>query len=232
MRVYWHPTTKNFGDVLTVPILRHLGFTLEHVERQTHGKVLATGSIMNCLRPHDTVWGTGVQLDHRYPAKTATFLAVRGPLTRSCIDGADVPEVYGDPALLLPRLYDPDVTTSHKIGVMPHYMDARAARHRYPKALFIDVYGGWRRVVRQMKACERIVTTSLHGVIAADAYGIPVTWHGSYTGRIVSGNLKFQDYFLATRGRCLTPGPVPGLDRATYRRLCVGLTVAARRLPA
>jgi pyruvyltransferase len=231
VRAYWHATTKNFGDVLTPVILRHLGYRLARAERSDTGKVLAVGSIMTCLRPGDVVWGTGTQLDRRYSAARSRFLAVRGPITRSCIDNAHVPRVYGDPALLLPLIYDPDVTRSHRVGVMPHYMDAGAARKRYPDALFIDVKGGWRRVVRQMKACDRIVTTSLHGIIAADAYGIPVTWEPSYTGRIVSGNLKFQDHFLATGRGCRTPGPVPQLPREQWERLCRQLKHAATSLP-
>jgi hypothetical protein len=232
MRVYWHPTTKNFGDTITVPILEHLGFRCERADRAEGGKVVATGSIMNVLRPRDVVWGTGVQEDRRYRASTARFLAVRGPLTRACIDGANVPEVYGDPGLLLSEVYNPHVERRHRLGVMPHYMDARRAREIHPGGLFIDVKGGWRRVVRQMKSCDRIITTSLHGIIAADAYGIPVTWAASYSGRIVSTSLKFQDYFLATRGRCLTPGPVPRLEDSRYRALCDGLRRAAAKLPA
>jgi pyruvyltransferase len=232
MRTYWDPKTKNFGDVLTPVILQHLGFELERVERTVHGKVLGIGSVMNALRPGDTVWGTGVQHDRRYATDKATFLAVRGPLTRSCIDGAHVPEVYGDPGLLLPQVYDPEVEVRHQLGVMPHFVDAELGRAKYPGALFVDVLGGWRRVVRQMKACERVVTTSLHGIIAADAYGIPVTWEPSYTAGLVSGNLKFQDYFLGTGRPCLAPGPVPPMDRELWARTCAQLVRAAQGLPS
>jgi pyruvyltransferase len=232
MRTYWNPNVKNFGDVLTPVILGHLGFRPRCVDRGERDKVLAIGSVMNALRPGDTVWGTGVQHDRRYTATTATFLAVRGPITRSCIDGATVPQVYGDPALLLPEVYDPRVEVRHRIGVMPHFVDAKPAQRRYPDALYINVKGGWRAVVRQMKSCERIITTSLHGVIAADAYGIPVTWHASYTDAIVSTNLKFQDHFLATGRPCLPPGPVPPLDRDLWRHLCEQLKRAAAGLPS
>jgi pyruvyltransferase len=231
MRAYWHPTTQNFGDTLTPAILRHLGYRPERADRNERGKVVAVGSIMNVLRGGDVVWGAGVQIDTRHVARTATFLAVRGPITRSCIDGARVPQVYGDPALLLPEIYDPPISPSRTLGVMPHYMDAGAARRRYPDALIIDVKGGWRRVIRQVRACERIITTSLHGVIVCDAYDIPCVWEPSYSGRIVSKNLKFQDHFLATRGRCLTPGPVPPMDRQRYERICDRLKDAAKRLP-
>lgn len=232
MRVYWDTRTKNFGDVLTPVILKHLGFELEHAKRTDEGKVLAIGSVMNALRPRDVVWGTGVQFDRRYQADSVKFLAVRGPITRSSIDGALVPAVFGDPGLLLPEVYDPHVTVSHEVGVMPHRVDIPEGRRRYPDALFIDVTGGWRRVIRQMKSCKTVITTSLHGIVAADAYGIPVVWEASYSGDIISRNLKFQDYFLGTRGRFVSPGPVSPLHPDEYARLCSRLKDAASQLPA
>lgn len=232
VRAYWNPKASNFGDTLTPIILRHLGYSPQCVGRDAHGKVLAVGSIMNALRERDVVWGTGVQFDQRHTARSARFLAVRGPITRSCIDGARVPAVYGDPALLLPAVYDPEVETVRKTGYMPHYKDRSRARARYPSGYIIDVSGGWRKIIRQMKACEHIVTTSLHGIIAADAYGIPCTWEASYSGRLVSGNLKFQDHFLGTGRDARPPGPVPMLDRGRYAQLCDGLTRAAAGLPA
>lgn len=231
MRTHWNPAATNFGDVLTPVILRHLGHTLERVDRGEHGKVLAVGSILNALRPGDTVWGTGVQHDRRYDGSRATFLAVRGPLTRSCIDHASVPQVYGDPGLLLPEVYHPAVERVHDVGIMPHFIDLPEARRRYPGRLIIDMTAPWPAVVAGMLSCERVITTSLHGIIAADAYGVPVTWHGSYSGQLVSENLKFQDYFLSTGRGCLPAGPVPALDRDLYGHLCDQLKRAAASLP-
>lgn len=232
MHAYWNPKASNFGDTLTPVILRHLGYNVRCVDRNTPGKVLAVGSIMNALRARDVVWGTGVQFDQRYVARSARILAVRGPISRSCIDGVRVPRVYGDPALLLPLVYDPDVEPVRTVGYMPHYKDVALTRKKYPNGYVIDVCSGWRKIIRQMKACEHIVTTSLHGIIAADAYGIPCTWEASYSGRLVSGNLKFQDHFLGTGRHARQPGRVPMLDRDQYTELVDGLTRAAKALPA
>ena len=60
---------------------------------------------------------------------------------------------------------------------------------------------------------------------------LDVTWHGSYSQKVASTNLKFQDYFLATRGSCQRPGRIPPLPRDEWTRLCDGLTHAARHLP-
>jgi pyruvyltransferase len=233
MRVYQHPGTDNFGDTLSLPILSHFAAgPVELAERNERGKVLAVGSILTCMRPGDVIWGAGVQQDQRFQADGARFLAVRGPLTRSAIDGVDVPAVYGDPGLLLPLVYDPDVDVVHDVGAVPHFVDAYESQQRNRGALHISVKSPWRDVVRQIKSCRRIIATSLHGIVVAEAYGIPVMWHPSYTGKLRSTNLKFQDYFMGTGRAPQRPGVVDPLPRDVWRERCAELLEAAVQLPA
>ena len=128
--------------------------------------------------------------------------AVRGPLTRARLieQGVDCPEVYGDPALLLPRFYNPSVAKTHKIGIIPHYID-QGSEHleRFtgdPAVLLIDVTNGYRKFVQQIKSCERIASSSLHGIILADAYGVPSTWI-ELSDKVDGDGFKFRDYFLS-----------------------------------
>lgn len=233
MRVYQHPGTENFGDTLSLPIVSHFAGRLAQLaERNDRGKVLAVGSILTCMRPGDVIWGAGVQQDQRFQADGATFLAVRGPLTRSAIDGVDVPAVYGDPALLLPLVYDPDVDVVHDVGAVPHFVDAYESQQRNRGALHISVKNHWQDVVRQIKSCRRIIATSLHGIVVAEAYGIPVMWHASYTGNLRSTNLKFQDYFMGTGRPPQRPGVLDPLPRDVWESTCQGLIERVRDLPA
>lgn len=73
--------------------------------------VMCIGSVIDWMTTHDSViWGTGVR-DNSNELKTKPFkvLAVRGPLTRQYLlkNGVKCPEIYGDPALLLPNIYPP-----------------------------------------------------------------------------------------------------------------------------
>ena len=96
--------------------------------RSQKDNYLAIGSTLGMLtNEHTIVWGSGTIDDSRvldcHPKK---ILAVRGPLTRQWLlkQGVDCPEVYGDPALLLPRLYTPSVQKKrYKLGIIPHYDD-------------------------------------------------------------------------------------------------------------
>jgi pyruvyltransferase len=162
------------------------------------GKILSTGSLIHRIQAGDVVWGTGAikGLPVEVPA-TARVLAVRGPLTRRLL-GAAAPEVYGDPALLLPRFYDEPQVVTYEVGVVPHYLDKRYMRSPPdPAILTIDVQADWRIVVDNIRRCRSILSSSLHGLIVAEAFGIPATWV-SAGDRLPGGEFKFHDYYLAT----------------------------------
>jgi hypothetical protein len=48
-------------------------------------------------------------------------------------------------------------------------------------------------VVREIAACAAVLTTSLHGLIVADAYGIPAVW-STLAPDLIGGTFKFHDY--------------------------------------
>lgn len=201
MRTYWW-TEKNFGDTLTPIVLKHFlpDETIEWVERDESNKLLGIGSIVHLAKSGDTVWGSGSNRGWRkYNGRGVKYLAVRGPLTRSQIFHAEVPEVYGDPALLLPLIYNPEVKQEYEVGLLPHYVDKpfvdRDSGH------FIDIQSDWKNVINEVKKCKKIIASSLHGIIVAEAFGVPAVWV-KYSEKIIGGEYKYQDYFLGSgRGK-------------------------------
>lgn len=217
VKAYWFTGMNNVGDTLTEPLLNHFGYDVELVDRNTKGKLLAVGSIMRCARDGDVVWGAGCMRDWHVVKRNCRFLAVRGPHTRALISSSEVPEVYGDPGLLLPLLYDPDVPVRYETGIIPHYLDRpiapRAGHH------FIDVESDWKTFVQEIKSCRKVISSSLHGIIIAEAYGVPVEW-AKYSDLIIGGDFKFQDYFSGTGRGPQQYGqlePLRGLDRIQDR---------------
>jgi pyruvyltransferase len=196
IKAYWW-SAKNFGDVLTPIILEWLtGKKVELASRKDSGKILAVGSVMAALKENDIVWGTGWHKHKMVTApKGATFLAVRGPLTRKLIKG-NVPEVYGDPALLLPKIYFPSVKKTHKVGLIPHYVEKPLLKATKGEKM-IDIQADWKKVIEDILSCEMIISSSLHGIICAEAFGIPTAWV-QVSKKIIGKGLKFNDYFLAT----------------------------------
>lgn len=204
MKTYWWPA-QNFGDTLTPHILAHfINQKIELAKRDDSGKLLAVGSILHLMQNNDVIWGSGLNKKRRIKAKPGVkFLAVRGPITRWLIRGGNVPKVYGDPGILLPLIYNPTVEKTHDIGYLPHYVDKIECRIKHDEELknqnvkLIDIQQDWQTVIREVLSCRKIVASSLHGIICAEAYGIPAEWV-KYTDKITGGPLKYQDYFMGT----------------------------------
>lgn len=196
IKSYWWQA-KNFGDTLTPFLVEYFtGRKVELVNRGDREKLLAVGSILHLVKEGDVVWGTGLNRRMKIDAPTGSkFLSVRGPLTRGMING-DVPEIYGDPAILLPLIYNPVVEKKFDIGYLPHYVDKPFVKVANGEVK-INIQDDWKTVINGILSCKKIISSSLHGIIAAEAYGIPVVWK-KYSDKITGGSLKYQDYFLGT----------------------------------
>lgn len=205
---YQYPDKYNVGDTLSEPILRHFLGNIRSVSAYAKGKLVAVGSVMSKVKEGDVVWGTGCMHGKPYPCK-AKFLAVRGPLTREMIVGSEVPEIYGDPALLLPLIYNPQIAKTKKVGYIPHYVD----KPSFHPSKIIDVALPWKEFINKVLECEYIISSSLHGIVIAEAYGIPAEW-AEYSDKVIGKGFKFRDYLLGTGREAQGPGkfpPIPNL---------------------
>ena len=186
---------NNCGDMLSRPILQHfLKSKIKLVNRNTKGKILAVGSIMTALRKFDIVWGAGCIRDK--PIKVpegVKILALRGKYTAELLNVKC--DVYGDPALLLPLMYNPNIKPKYEVGYVPHYVDKCLFEHSTEKV--IDIQQDWKPFVDEIKQCKKIISSSLHGLVIAEAYGIPVEWQ-VYSNKVIGDGFKFKDYLSAT----------------------------------
>lgn len=223
-KAYWWKAV-NFGDTLTPIVLEHfLGEPIEYTTEPGNGRIVGVGSIAHHSKTGDVVWGAGSNRPGKViDGSGIKFLAVRGPFTRSQVKNAVVPQIYGDPALLLPIIYHPDIKKTHAIGYLPHYVDKQKVLEKYTIASgynkIIDIQADWKTVIDEILSCEQIISSSLHGIIAAEAYGIPAVWE-VYSDKIIGGEYKFQDYFLGTGRPEQKPGEkIPGIKKETLETI-------------
>lgn len=199
IRARWYNEDNNWGDKLN-PILisRISGQKVLYTQKSGHLKYLVVGSILHYADDNSTVWGAGlISKDHK-PKGKPRICAVRGPLTREILiaSGHECPAVYGDPALLYPRYYKPEIKLEHKLGIIPHYKDKNHKWVKSQKAKVINIQGDINQVVDEICSCQTIISSSLHGIIIADAYGIPGYWI-KLSNNLIGGDFKFNDYFLS-----------------------------------
>jgi len=198
MRVWWskRPEPGNLGDVLTPYILDHFGIQYKYTSRVKSANALCIGSVAKFAQRGMIVLGAGTMRESDVLNKDADWRFVRGPKTREIIlrDGGDCPEIYGDPALLMPLIVPPQAQTEG-LGYVPHYVDYEYVKSRYLGRNIIDVLNpDPLETVRQISQCERIISSSLHGIIIAHAYGIPAAWV-EFSDKLSGDGIKFADHF-------------------------------------
>lgn len=197
---------ENYGDLLSKYLVERISgkpAKWVHPKKQPWYKwnkrnYLAIGSIIHHATQDSIVWGSGI-IDRKQQIAPASFRAVRGPQTRNyLLDlGRDCPEVYGDPALLLPEYYDPQVEKRYKLGIIPHYHDYEEVKRLYGGEKEIQVINlmtlDVEEVTRQILVCERTISSSLHGLIVSHAYEIPSVWV-EFSNKLFGDGVKFADY--------------------------------------
>lgn len=152
------------------------------------------------------VWGSGFMDSTGEPLwpQSVNYHAVRGKLTRSRIGTEDI--AIGDPGLLLPRIWPAKGPKKHAVAIIPHFATLRTFLDDYQAILpdhwkVINLLGEPEAISNEIASSEFVVSSSLHGLIVADAYGIPSSWMMPH-GRIKGDGFKFDDY-ASQRGKPL-----------------------------
>lgn len=172
--------------------------------KNTRKKLLAIGSILSFAVTDDVLWGTG--LNGKLPdPKDYLFTnldvrAVRGPITRAFLMdnfGIECPEVYGDPGLLFPYFFpefQKSEFPSNSYIIIPHYSEIKL----FPKDKWKNVVyptDPWEEVIQKIVDSEFVISSSLHGIVIAEAYGIPARMLRVTNNEYL---LKYYDYYLGT----------------------------------
>lgn len=206
-KVFENKSLENYGDLLSKYIVEKVSerptrfYNAPKKKKKWFTKpyIMAIGSIMSYTSKKAYVWGSGI-ISRKDTFEEAHFYAVRGPLSRKRILelGYSCPEIYGDPALLLPLYYTNKAVITHKLGIIPHYVDYNKVKQWYQNDKSIKVIDlltdDISQTTDEICACERIISSSLHGVIVAHAYGIPAVWV-RFSNKLSGDNVKFEDYF-------------------------------------
>ena len=231
----------NLGDCLGKVVCKYLcekkGINMDaEVSKTKHLFTVGSnifGSKMKGNYQDATIWGSGVL---RQPTKRISFFqhlsrrkldvrAVRGPLTKMVLEqfGHSCPEVYGDPAILMPLIYQPTKEKKYPYSIVLQFIHERQFREGHPDERMISMNtNDYKSVIDNIVSSDIIYTSSLHGIILAETYGVPVVF---FRGLGKSSDFKYYDYYYSTGRRdikiannfeealTMEPLPLPDLSK-------------------
>ncbi|MCH5377104.1 MAG: polysaccharide pyruvyl transferase family protein, partial [Planctomycetes bacterium] len=233
LKVYsWKPGEgSNFGDAIGPMVVDRLAKSLGHeVEviavSSGESKLLAIGSIVHEAKEGDHIWGSGINGKSNIPENLrdnrVEVHSLRGPVTGEILRslGKSDPEVYGDPGLLFPILFENEI--EQRAAEIEAWFEAHDLY--FPRTLFIpnlnderfyqpdlnDIPDEWLyvspaidpiTVAASVRLCDNVFASSLHGIVFGDAYHKDVTFIASRFEPL----LKYDDYFLGTGRRPVRP---------------------------
>jgi pyruvyltransferase len=158
------------------------------------------GSILQRADSKTVVCGAGFMFSDGKPMeKPRLITCVRGPLTGVLLDKQGIPHPgrFADPGVLAPYLFKPTQKVRYKIGIIPHYVDAGSPWIKTCKEQeikIIDVFSPLKKFFNDIQKCEVIMSSSLHGLIFAHAYGKPAVWI-ELSDKVAGNGFKFFDYY-------------------------------------
>lgn len=193
----------NVGDYLSKVIFEMLmsHFNINSYCSAKKVCVAHVGSIIQFIGQDCVVYGSGFLFKW---AKTQfarkkirlDIRAVRGPITREILMelGYDVPQVYGDPAILLPLFYNPIVEKKYDYIVIPHESHYKKYQNvSFP--VLSTLTNDWEMFIKEIKASKLVISSSLHGIIIAEAYGIQAVFLDETENH---DQTKYDDYYYST----------------------------------
>ena len=201
IKAYWWKQIPNFGDALAPLLLeRYAGVKVEW-DTVSHASLITVGSILEHVPPlwDGTIIGAGRISEKTWlhlHTNTAKIISLRGPLSARGIQGSFA---LGDPGVLAHELVGPQ-EKQWDLGILPHVSDIKLAA-RFTNlipaphtCMVINPKDSPLDVLRQIGSCRRLVTSSLHGMIAADGFAIPRRVEMCEGTIRDGGDFKFRDY--------------------------------------
>jgi pyruvyltransferase len=214
IKLYWcrgsgrnDSSLQNFGDYLSPIIVEILSGKKVSYSPVKKADLIAIGSvlarekkakILGIKRTLD-IWGAGAGYPDEEFSAHHRYHAVRGEHTRSKIkNDAGCNTVLGDPGLLADSYVDKSNIKKWRVGIIPHYVDQSNINlaeivGSLKGSKIINVFDTVENVLKEISQCEYVLSSSMHGLIVADSYGVP-NRRLKLSDGIISDH-KFKDYY-------------------------------------
>lgn len=221
---FYFNNRPNFGDELNLYILQRVLKIYVYKSNKKRHQLFAIGSILQNLlkkkfslplRHPTTIWGSGfIQSDNKkFIKKPLKVLALRGYVSKQRLEkllNHSLNNIaLGDPGLLSHKLIDTSkITKKYKVGIIAHYIDANEDflnNIHLTDYTVLDITQNPITLLHQIAECEVILSSAMHGLIAADSLNIPNCWI-KISDNLEGVDYKFNDYYSVFN--CKRPEPI------------------------
>lgn len=215
IKLYYWREQPNFGDKLSPFLVSRLARdAVEFTDDIYDADLVAVGSHLQRInRPQDMcgmIWGTGhmmgdIPTKYDFWAMTDGIVScVRGDMSR-CFWGLPARVPVGDPGLLVPRFIPARVKARTRAVFIPHWQHEKYFSLLRTKIFersdfeYVSPLSDTVHVAESISSASCVISSSLHAIIVADAYGVPSVWvmprrleESPVAGQIL---FKYLDYF-------------------------------------
>ena len=209
--LYYSDFNSNWGDAVNKFFIESIAGRKVISSKRVYNllgrhEITGIGSILSSDLSNKIIWGSGfIKPPSTYIQPPIKILALRGKLSGKLLEssGIEDPGIYGDPALLFPEVYLPRIHKKYSIGIIPHYTELKRFKENQDFINSKDIKiisplvsnSNFLEMVNLINECEIIFSSSLHGLILADAYKIPSLRFSFKDNSIIGGDFKFEDYY-------------------------------------
>lgn len=226
IKLFYFNDLPNFGDKLGHDLIKKLTNQEVIHANALNCNIVSIGSLLEnffvykdnyskrikgLLKPTVKVWESGFintpTVNKNYLQRKLDVFAVRGELSLSRLESAKgvcnirPNVVLGDPGLLSDHFINKEtIKKKYKVGIIPHYVDKNSnfLSNLEENFKIIDITKNTKEFLEEVASCESILSSSLHGLIAADSLSIP-NLRIRLSSKIVGNDYKFIDYYSSLK---------------------------------
>lgn len=220
---YYFDSVRNFGDLLNCDLFKYFGTDIKKAN-MPDSDIMAIGSLLQTLftekklsltrkisiktKKPIIVYGSGFIEDTPksfYPLRKLDIRAVRGFYSLEKLKQYKNIKIadnvaIGDPGLLSKYIVDTSkIKKKYDLGIIPHYVDKHNTllkKIKVKNAVVIDIQQSPQTFLEQLAECKTVISSAMHGLIAADSLGIPNV-RMVLSDKITGGDYKYNDYYSA-----------------------------------
>ncbi len=221
-KIYYYKNNNNFGDFLNLDLFKFFNYRIAWANKDK-SEIMAIGSLLQWFIIPELsfkaklkllfskpiiVYGSGFirkKENEEYLLRKLDVRAVRGYLSLKRLNEMKYVKIaknvaIGDPGLLVSKIFDTsNVEKIYDLGIIPHYIDKDSPylkNIQVTNSIILDVNEKPKNLILKMAQCKNIISSAMHGLIAADSLGIP-NMRMILSDNIIGGDYKFNDYYSA-----------------------------------